>query len=120
MRFRFYPIALSADIAKMYRQVGLRDEDGDFHRFLWTDDNGNLKHFRLKRVIYGIACAAHLATRCLLEIANRTKKTNVSSALHHAFYIDDFLGGANSPEDTKKLITDLYTELLEYGFPLRN
>ena len=56
-----------------------------------------------------------------LPVGNRqpNKKSNVSSALLHAFYIDDFLGGANSPEDAKKLITDLYTELLEYGFPLR-
>ncbi|XP_063727265.1 uncharacterized protein LOC134854837 [Symsagittifera roscoffensis] len=34
MRFRFYPNALSADIAKMYRQVALEDKSKDFHRIL--------------------------------------------------------------------------------------
>ena len=29
LRFRFYPIVFSADIAKMYRQVILADEDKD-------------------------------------------------------------------------------------------
>ena len=33
-RFRLHPIALSADIAKMYRQVGLDEPDRDFHRIL--------------------------------------------------------------------------------------
>ena len=33
-RIRFYRIALSGDIEKMYRQIGLRQEDRDFHRLL--------------------------------------------------------------------------------------
>ena len=34
IRFRFHKVALSADIAKMYRQVLLDKEDKDFHRIL--------------------------------------------------------------------------------------
>ena len=37
IRFRFYSKALSADIEKMYRQVGLKEEDRDFHRILRRD-----------------------------------------------------------------------------------
>ena len=74
IRFRFYSIALSADIEKMYRQVGLKTEDRDFHRILWRDSSDlPLKHLRLTRVIYGVACSAHLSTHALIEIANRTK-----------------------------------------------
>ena len=40
IRFRFHQVALSADIAKMYRQVQLDDEDKDFHRVLWKNPNG--------------------------------------------------------------------------------
>ena len=35
--FRFHQVALSADIAKMYRQVQLDDEDKDFYRVLWKN-----------------------------------------------------------------------------------
>ena len=38
MRFRFYPIALSADIAKMYRQLALEDKSKEFHRILWRSN----------------------------------------------------------------------------------
>ena len=39
IRFRMHPVALSADIAKMYRQVQLDKEDKDYHRLLWKEPN---------------------------------------------------------------------------------
>ena len=38
LRFLSYPVALSADIGKMYRAVKLKEEDRDLHRFLWRAD----------------------------------------------------------------------------------
>ena len=35
IKFRSYPIALTADISKMYREVELAEADRDLHRFLW-------------------------------------------------------------------------------------
>ena len=35
LRFRREPVAISADIAEMFLQVRLREEDQAFHRFLW-------------------------------------------------------------------------------------
>ncbi len=70
-------------------------------------------------MIYGISCSAPLFTRCLIEIANRTSKSNLAQALRTSFYVDDFLGGAQSVDEAKSLSADLNSELLEYGFPLR-
>ena len=90
IRFRLYSIALSVDIEKMYRQVGLK-EDRDFHRILWRDSSDlSLKHLRMTRVIYGVACSAHVSNRALSEIAKRTKLAHVKNALE--FYFDDYLG----------------------------
>ena len=33
--------------------------------------------------------------------------------------MDDLLDGENSVEDARKLIADLHSELLKYGFPVR-
>ena len=90
LRFRFYNLAHSVDIAKMYRQVVLRIQYRYFHRFLWFDDDGNLKHYRFERLIYGTSCAAHLSTRCLKETAKRTEDPHISYALSQSFYVDDF------------------------------
>ncbi len=66
-----------------------------------------------------MSCSAHLSTRCLLEIAIKTPLPHVAAALRHAFYVDDFLGGADSKESAQKLIKDLRGELNRHGFPLR-
>ena len=81
-QFSCKPIALSADIAKMYRQVELDAPDKDFHRLRWrskTDEK--VKHMRMKPVAYGIASSAPHSNRCLKEVANRTKNHTVADAL---------------------------------------
>ena len=73
----------------------------------------------MTRVTYGIASSSFHSTRCLKEVAKRTCNSKVQYHLEHSFYVDDFLVGANSVEDARKLIADLHSELLKYGFPLR-
>ena len=56
VRFRLHQVALSADIAKMYRQVELDKEDKGYHRLLWKDpDSEAIETFRITRVTFGIA-----------------------------------------------------------------
>ena len=54
LRFRSYPIALTADISKMYREVELSDSDRDFHRFLWRSTPEEvIRDYRMTRVTLG-------------------------------------------------------------------
>ena len=56
VRFRLPQVALSAEIAKMYRQVELDSEDKDYHRLLWKDPISEaIKTYGITRVAYGIA-----------------------------------------------------------------
>jgi transposase InsO family protein len=65
-RFRFYNFALSADIAKMYRQVALDSPAKDYHRLLWrSDPTKTIEVYRMKRVIYGVRSAGYHATSAL-------------------------------------------------------
>ena len=101
-------------------KLGLRQEDRDFHRLLWRDTASSpIKHLRMTRVIYGVSCTSHVATRSLTEVANRSKKSHIADLIKLSFYVDDFLGGANSLEEAIQLVIGLRQELLEYGSPLR-
>ena len=52
-------MALSGDIAKMYRQIALDEDDKDFHRILWRDSTQEpIKHLRMTRVTYCIASSS--------------------------------------------------------------
>ena len=82
IRFRFYSIALSADIENMYRQVGLKEEDRDFHRTLWRDSTDlPLKHLRMTRVIYAVACSAHVSTRTLSKNCQEDKTSSCQKCI---------------------------------------
>ena len=37
LRFRHAPVALSADIAQMFLQIELKEDDQPYHRFLWRN-----------------------------------------------------------------------------------
>ncbi|XP_062703921.1 uncharacterized protein LOC134286333 [Aedes albopictus] len=70
LRFRKYPVALVADIAKMYRQVLLHPDDTPLQRILWRfDPNDPIDTYELATVTYGLAPSSFLATRTLQQLA---------------------------------------------------
>ena len=73
IRFRKHQVALSADIAKMYRKVELEEEDRDYHRILSKNQNSTeVRHYRMTRVTYGIASSAFQAIRPLQVLAEES------------------------------------------------
>ena len=50
-QFRFHRIAFSADVSKMFREVTLQPRDRDLHRFLLCDDQGQIRDYRMKRLL---------------------------------------------------------------------
>ena len=119
-RFRFRVVALSADIAKMGREIELDCPDKDFHRLLWRNSkNEKIQHLRMKRVTYGIASSAIHSTRGLKEVARQTQLESVAHALNNCFYKDDFLGGADSIADARNLVKELCLELSMFAFEMR-
>ena len=106
LRFRSYPIGLSADIAKMYREVELEEKDRDLHRFLWREQPTDpVKDFRMTRVTFGISCSPFLAIRTLEQVATDHAEDDpvVQHHLRESFYVDDFLAGAATPAEATEL-----------------
>ena len=121
MRFRTHPIALTADIAKMYREVKLLPADRDLHRFVWRPTrNHELQDFRMTRVTFGVSASPYLAIKTLQQTAKDHGAAHPVAANHicTSFYVDDFLAGAKTADEAKELYTQLRSILHQGGFNL--
>ena len=122
LKFRSYQVALSGDIAKMYREVLLEPEDKQLHRFLWrpTQDQP-FGDYLMNRVTFGVAASPYVAVKTLQQTAKDFSGDFPQAAWHltHSFYVDDLLGGANSEEEALELYRDLRQVLSKGGFNLR-
>ena len=122
IKFRSYPIALNADVGKMFREIKLSPQDKDLHRFVWRKNPSEaLQDYRMNRVTFGISSSPFLAIRTLHQVATDHGE-DYPEASHHilsSFYVDDFLGGADSPEAALKLFQDIRCILERGNFHLR-
>ncbi|XP_046142264.1 uncharacterized protein LOC123987928 [Osmia bicornis bicornis] len=122
LRFRKHRYVISADIAKMYRQILVHPEDRKFQRLLWrSDPQQPVGLFELNTVTYGTASAPFLATRVLKQIGLDCEGVHqgVSRIIINDFYVDDPLTGASSIAEAKEIKQVLTTILEQAGFPLR-
>lgn len=121
-RFRTHKYAMSADIEKMYRQIWIAEKDRDFQRVLWRENQEDeVKEYRLTTVTYGTSSASYLATACLKRLADDTKSLfpEASSTVATDFYMDDYLGGAQTIDAAVKLRDEIVVITNKGGFNLR-
>ncbi|XP_055522596.1 uncharacterized protein LOC129716785 [Wyeomyia smithii] len=117
LRFRKFPVALVADIEKMYRQVLIHPEDTPYQRILWRfNESDPIQTYELLTVTYGLAPSSFLATRTLQQLADDEGIAYplADPILRKNFYVDDCLGGAQSVDEALQLRHEL-TELLSKG-----
>ncbi|UYV81320.1 hypothetical protein LAZ67_20000761 [Cordylochernes scorpioides] len=122
LRFRSHPIAISADITKMYRQILVHPEDTPYQRIIWRDESGQgLKEYELKTLTYGTSCAPFLAIRVLKQLAHdeQIRFPTAEAILKSDFYVDDLLTGCETVENGRKLIRELDQLLQAGGFKLQ-
>ncbi|XP_065093419.1 uncharacterized protein LOC135714077 [Ochlerotatus camptorhynchus] len=122
LRFRTFLVALVADIAKMYRQALVHPDDTHLQRILWRVSASTVIHvFELLTVTYGLAPSSFLATRVLQQLAidEGDAFPLAGPALRKSFYVDDFIGGANSIEEAISLREQLEDLMQRGGFDLR-
>ncbi|UYV80986.1 hypothetical protein LAZ67_19002378, partial [Cordylochernes scorpioides] len=122
LRFRTYPVAITADIEKMYRQIRIHPEDADYQRILWRPSPEEpVVDYRLLTVTYGTTSAPFLAMRTLQQLAEDEGQNypEASRVTLNDFYVDDLLTGAQTIAETKELIDQLKDLMKRGGFHLR-
>ena len=108
-RFRMHPVALVGDISKMFREVGLVEEDRDLHHFLHKDDDRKIADFRMSRVTFGISSSQFLASQVLHQVADDYASVHPEAAkeIKQSFYVDDVLTGSQTVEQAVHLRQEL-------------
>ena len=122
IRFRQHPYVVTTDVSKMYRAVHIAPEDRDYHRFLWREKATDpIIDYRMKRVTFGIASAAFLATNSILHLAetHESELPLATTAVKESFYVDDGLISTPTEEQAILVHQELQNLFSKGGFKLR-
>lgn len=120
--WRRFKYAFSGDIEKMYRQVQVSPEHALFQCILVTNpETKQIDTYKLLTVTFGTASAPFQAIRAIDEIGRRIEKENpkLGAAIRTNFYVDDYLGTADSIDEACLIQHQITSELAKYGFNLR-
>lgn len=121
LRFRLHRFAITADIVKMYRQVLIESRDRKFQYILWRNsEQEEVRTYQLNTVTYGMSSAPYLAIKSLHFLADQYKNQYELGAktIKSSFYVDDFLGGAETLEDLARIKKEVNEILIKGCFQL--
>lgn len=119
LRFRRFPIAVTADIRAMFHQIRVSPEDTDALRFLWSDGEGEPPDvYQMNVHIFGATSSPFIANACLKQCAYDTDNTEVSEVIKTNFYVDDCLVSTMTVAQAITLVDQLVPTLLKNGFHL--
>lgn len=122
LRFRTHPVAFTADIAKMYRQILIRKLDTDYQRIVWRESPEHpIKDYRLLTVTYGTGPAPYLATAVVDQHAqNHADEFPLAAVVaRRDLYMDDCMSGAETVKEALLLQQQLLDLMKCGGFELR-
>ncbi|XP_042892829.1 uncharacterized protein LOC122266927 [Penaeus japonicus] len=91
VRFRRWPIAITADIKKAFLQINVLQEDKDVHRFLLPKEDGTIRHMRFNRVPFGNTSSPFLLNATLKTHLAKYPQSKVVQELKTDMYTDNWL-----------------------------
>ncbi|XP_058801980.1 uncharacterized protein LOC131670408 [Phymastichus coffea] len=121
-RWRRHRYVFCADVQKMFRQILMDERDCHLQRIVWSPSSDlPAKHFVLRTVTYGTACAPYLALRTLQQLGEDEghRFPLARELLKRDLYMDDFLSGSHDLETARSLRDQLIGLLRAGGFHLR-
>ncbi|XP_008182768.1 uncharacterized protein LOC103309342 [Acyrthosiphon pisum] len=122
LRLRSHIVVITADVAKMFRQVWVHPQDRNYQRIKWrASPEHQLQHYQLNTVTYGTESASFLSTRVLQEIASSItfKSSTAAQSIKSDIYMEDYISGSDSIEEALTLFRDVSQALNTGGMMLR-
>ncbi|GFX10965.1 integrase catalytic domain-containing protein [Trichonephila clavipes] len=122
-RFRKYKIGVISDIEKAFLQIGVREQDRDFLRFMWYDreNREHIKIYRHRRVVFGVTSSPFLLGATLNHHLDNAHGNfdNVAKILRKSFYVDNCVTSFETEEQLQKFIVESKILLSSAHFNLR-
>ena len=105
LRFRANNFTLAADVKKMFFQITLEENDRDFHRFLWTDEEDKIQVFRWKVHPFGSAASPCIAMFAIKYHAGKWKEQfpRAAETIIHSTLVDDNMDSVETEEEAIEL-----------------
>ncbi|XP_059221526.1 uncharacterized protein LOC131996094 [Stomoxys calcitrans] len=122
VRYRFFKVALSGDICKMYRCVRVSHPDDYLQCILWRESEmKEVKVYKLNTVTYGTKPAAFLAIRAMHQLSIDEENCFPIGAkiVRRDFYVDDMISGGNSVEEALAIRQQVSALLKRGNFLIR-
>lgn len=126
LRFRKEPVALTADVEQMFYCFVVREEDRDYLRYLWYEDNDiskNVTEYRMKVHVFGNSPSPSVAIYCMRRAAQKGEQEHGVDArqfVERQFYLDDGLTSVATPEEAIDLLSRTREMLAESNLRLHN
>ncbi|KAF4514229.1 UNVERIFIED_CONTAM: hypothetical protein B566_EDAN019507, partial [Ephemera danica] len=122
LRFRLFKVSISADIARMFRQIDLEPKQCNLQRILWRfNSNEEPQQYRLRTVTFGMSVSPFLAIRSLRFLGHEVSKsdTEVSNAILMEFYADNWLASYPDLDSAVQVVKRVVACLKGACFELR-
>ncbi|XP_045036872.1 uncharacterized protein LOC123477557 [Daphnia magna] len=122
IRFRQHPIALSADIVKMFHQVRVRPKDGPTLRFFYRDPGIQepLSVYQMNMQPFGAVCSPAICAHVLRQAAvdGGIDAADVTNLIIDHFYVDNWLTSFPTAKEAIQHAKRVADVLLRGGFEL--
>ena len=125
LRFRTYPIALTANIEKVFLMISVSEQDRDALRFLWVDNvyskDPKILTLRFARVVFGLSASPFLLNATLQHHLHQYSSTHpeVVRLLVNSTYVDDIVCVARDEQQAYQLYETSKELFKQGGFNLR-
>ncbi len=115
---------MTADVQQMFYCFVVREDNRDFLRFLWCEDNDldkEITEYRMKVHVFGNSPSPAVAVYCMRRAALQGENDHGSDAKHFVvrnFYVDDGLTSVSTPEEAIDLFRNTQKMLAESNLRL--
>ncbi|XP_070134061.1 uncharacterized protein [Drosophila bipectinata] len=121
MKWRLHRYVFAADIQRMYRCIDMHQEDAQFQRILWRNDQNEIAEYSLNTVTFGTASAPYTAIRVIRQLAHdeQHRYPLATPVLLNEVYVDDVQTGHNTVHGALEIRNQLIATLKSAGMELR-